>query len=113
MQNKISPAPEKTALSNAEGGPGGGHDQPPLHPDPAHQGDRQHRAGHPKKTNQRYDFIMVGKNSSKSVVLFPVEYFFIIKLKRPSISSFGVKDFSGTRGQVLNLRIVFDEVVIN
>ena len=43
-----------------------------------------------------------------------VESFFIIKLKRPSISSFGVKDFAGTSGrQLINFPIVFDEVVIN
>ena len=62
--------------------------------------------------------VKLGKVQVKSFVVVPparaVESFFIIKLKRPSISTFGVKDFSGTRGsQVLNLRIVFDEVVIN
>ena len=63
--------------------------------------------------------VKLGKVQVKSFVVVPpglltVESFFIIKLKRPSISTFGVKDFSGTQGsQVLNLRIVFDEVVIN
>ena len=56
----------------------------------------------------------IRKSSSEVICRCSVESFFIIKLKRPSISTFGVKDFSGTRGsQVLNLRIVFDEVVIN
>ena len=58
------------------------------------------------------------RKSSSEVICrcsaWAVESFFIIKLKRPSISTFGVKDFSRTQGsQVLNLRIVFDEVVIN
>ena len=42
MQNKISPAPEKTVVSGDEGGAGAGHAEPDVHPDPSHQADGEH-----------------------------------------------------------------------
>ena len=53
VQNKISPAPEKTGVSAAEGGAGAGHAEPDVHPDPPHQAGGAHGAGQPKQTNQR------------------------------------------------------------